>query len=51
MLISTWVVLPRSVMNTGSIRAARLAWLTSWLKSRLEMTFTCLCTYIDKVVL
>src|SRR5205085_5850970 len=30
MLISTWVGLPRSVTNTGSLRATRFAWLTSW---------------------
>ena len=56
MLISTWVGRPRSVTKTGSSRAARLAWLTSWLNSRLPISFTirldsCLGAYNDSVVM
>src|SRR5262249_48862808 len=40
MLISPCVGWPRSVISTGSMRAARLAWLTSRLNSRLVRSFT-----------
>jgi hypothetical protein len=44
------------VTKTGSSRAARLAWLTSWLNSRLPISFTirldlCLGAYNDSLAM
>ncbi|MFX6019136.1 hypothetical protein ABTF08_19860, partial [Acinetobacter baumannii] len=39
------------VMNAGSVRAKRFAALTSWLNSRLPMTFICAYVAISSMLL
>src|ERR1700761_7496733 len=51
MLISTCVGWPRSVISTGSTRAARLARLTSRLNSRLVRRFMARSMYLRTFIL